>query len=53
MAAMQAARSFGLGPDRAALVALDAGADVERLIDALASALVEDGALQVPATPPA
>ena len=48
MAVLKAARDFGLAADRAAQVVLDIGTDPERLAAGLASALVEDGTLQVP-----
>ena len=50
MAVLKAARDFGLPPERAAQVALDTGADPERLAEGLARALVDDGAMRVPDT---
>ena len=52
MAALAAARDFGMEPSAAAEVAIEADGDLDRLIDGLAGALVA-GRLAVPATPPA
>ena len=48
MAVLKAARDFGLPPERAAQVALDTGTDPDRLAEALALAVLEAGALQLP-----
>ena len=52
MASLKAARDFGLEPDSAAAIAtrFDPARDreVDQLVDALATALLERGAVQVP-----
>jgi hypothetical protein len=48
MAVLKAARDFGLPPERAAQVALDTGTDPDRLAEALALAVLEAGALELP-----
>jgi hypothetical protein len=48
MAVLKAARDFGLPPERAAQVALDTGTDPDRLAEALALAVLETGALELP-----
>ena len=53
MASLKAARDFGLEPSAADAIALRLDpreADVEHLVDALATALVDGGTLRVPDT---
>jgi hypothetical protein len=53
MGALKAARDFGLEPEPAEAIALrlDPRAGVEHLVDALAAALVDGGAVRVPDAP--
>jgi hypothetical protein len=54
MAALKAARDFGLEPDAANEIALrfdPRGAGFDHVVDALAAALLERGAVDVPASP--
>jgi hypothetical protein len=50
LASLKAARDFGLEPDAAAAIAtrFNPRADADHLIDALATALLERGAVHVP-----
>jgi hypothetical protein len=54
MATLKAARDFGLAPEPAAAIAQrfdPRSPDAEHLVDALADALLEQGAVRVPQAP--